>query len=347
MAAALARTLRQLAGANHFAGGEAVRRAGCLDGAAVAAASGPAGGLSRRRAAAEQPSARHHAHAVNFRGFSGGSSASSCLPPPVTRAAVQSRAFSSARPPRNPYSVLGVEPSASRQDVTSAYHALALKWHPDRNPGDPAAEERFKEVAAAYRALKDSEGQAAAGFADAAGMTREEAEQIFREVFGADTLSEATAVAERAEAFKGRLEQEVLERHPGAEAAALQLIVGGHGNILMRAAVSRGGRTEIYERALREEEAAEITDMGTGMVRLAGLAVRDVATKVVTEVGQGVANGVFNFIAEGVNKAGQTAASLLPFPLPLPPPFPGLQPPPAASREGKADGHVGKSTAAK
>lgn len=58
---------------------------------------------------------------------------------------------------KNPYEVLGVSQSASAADVQSAYRKLAKKLHPDLNPGDKAAEEKFKEVAGAYDLLSDAE----------------------------------------------------------------------------------------------------------------------------------------------------------------------------------------------
>lgn len=58
---------------------------------------------------------------------------------------------------RDYYEILEVARGASEQDIKSAYRKLALKYHPDRNPGDSTAEERFKEAAEAYSVLGDPE----------------------------------------------------------------------------------------------------------------------------------------------------------------------------------------------
>ena len=58
---------------------------------------------------------------------------------------------------RDFYEVLGVARSASESEIKSAYRKLAMKFHPDRNPGDKEAEEKFKEAAEAYAVLADAE----------------------------------------------------------------------------------------------------------------------------------------------------------------------------------------------
>jgi molecular chaperone DnaJ len=61
---------------------------------------------------------------------------------------------------RDYYEVLGVSRDATEDEVRSAYRKLALKYHPDRNPGDKDAEAKFKEAAEAYEVLRDSEKRA-------------------------------------------------------------------------------------------------------------------------------------------------------------------------------------------
>ena len=61
---------------------------------------------------------------------------------------------------RDFYEVLGVDKSASAEDIKKAYRKLAVKYHPDKNPGDKEAEEKFKEAAEAYSVLSDPDKKA-------------------------------------------------------------------------------------------------------------------------------------------------------------------------------------------
>ena len=100
---------------------------------------------------------------------------------------------------RDYYEVLGVAKNASADEIKSAYRKLAMKYHPDRNPGDKAAEEKFKEAAEAYDVLHDAEkrqrydqfGHAgmnggAGGFGGfgGGGMSMDDIFSMFGDVFG-------------------------------------------------------------------------------------------------------------------------------------------------------------------
>ena len=101
---------------------------------------------------------------------------------------------------RDYYEVLGVEKGASKQDIKKAYRKMALKYHPDHNPGNKEAEEKFKEAAEAYSVLSDDEkrqrydqfghagldgnggfGGAGGGFG---GMNMEDIFSAFGDIFG-------------------------------------------------------------------------------------------------------------------------------------------------------------------
>src|SRR6201984_3935378 len=95
---------------------------------------------------------------------------------------------------RDYYEVLGVERNATDEEVKRAYRKLAVKFHPDKNPDDPPAEEKFKELGEAYDVLIDPDKRAAydrfghaAFMSGGAGFGRgafHDPFEIFREVFG-------------------------------------------------------------------------------------------------------------------------------------------------------------------
>jgi molecular chaperone DnaJ len=96
---------------------------------------------------------------------------------------------------RDYYEILGVDRTAGVEDIKKAYRKLAVKFHPDKNPGDKAAEEKFKEIGEAYEVLNDPQKRAAydqyghaafdrrsGGYGRGGGF--HDPFEIFREVFG-------------------------------------------------------------------------------------------------------------------------------------------------------------------
>ncbi|MCG8332013.1 MAG: molecular chaperone DnaJ [Chitinophagales bacterium] len=98
---------------------------------------------------------------------------------------------------RDYYEVLGVGKDADEGTIKKAYRKMAIKYHPDKNPGDKGAEEKFKEAAEAYEILSDAQKKArydryghagvdpnAGGFGGGGGMTMDDIFQQFGDIFG-------------------------------------------------------------------------------------------------------------------------------------------------------------------
>ena len=97
---------------------------------------------------------------------------------------------------RDFYEILGVAKTATAKEIKKAYRQVAMKFHPDKNPGDKAAEDKFKEAAEAYEILSDEQKKARydryghagvdpqAGFGGGGGMNMEDIFANFSDIFG-------------------------------------------------------------------------------------------------------------------------------------------------------------------
>ena len=103
---------------------------------------------------------------------------------------------------RDYYEVLGVAKNASADEIKKAYRKMAIKYHPEKNPGDKEAEEKFKEAAEAYDVLSDANkrakydqfghnmgpqgfgGAGGGGFYSGGGMSMEDIFAHFGDIFG-------------------------------------------------------------------------------------------------------------------------------------------------------------------
>jgi molecular chaperone DnaJ len=114
---------------------------------------------------------------------------------------------------RDYYEVLGVERNCAEQEIKSAYRKLAMQFHPDRNPNNPDAEEKFKECSEAYAILADGDKRAAydrfghagvsGGAAGFDGTVFQDFHDIFGEFFGFGDLFGAGGGRRRSRAQRG------------------------------------------------------------------------------------------------------------------------------------------------
>ena len=120
---------------------------------------------------------------------------------------------------RDYYEILGVAKSASAEEIKKAYRKVAMQYHPDRNPGDKAAEEKFKEAAEAYEVLNDADkraqydrfghnafgpGRGGGGGYSGGGMNMDDIFSQFGDIFGDDAFGSFFGSNRRSSGTRGR-----------------------------------------------------------------------------------------------------------------------------------------------
>ncbi len=119
---------------------------------------------------------------------------------------------------RDYYEILGVGKSASTDEIKKSYRKVAMQYHPDRNPGDKSAEEKFKEAAEAYEILSDADkkaqydryghagvsGNGRGGFGGGGGMNMDDIFSQFGDVFGDDIFGNFFGGGQRGRGGAGR-----------------------------------------------------------------------------------------------------------------------------------------------
>ncbi|KAJ7207997.1 X-domain of DnaJ-containing-domain-containing protein [Mycena pura] len=126
------------------------------------------------------------------------------------------------------YDILGITPAATTDDVKKAYRRMAIKHHPDKNPDDPNAEERFKEIAIAYQTLSDpglrkkyneygpKESAPEGGFVDP--------EEVFGAIFGGDKFIPIIGTISLARDMKAALQEADEAEHDEVERAGTRIL---------------------------------------------------------------------------------------------------------------------------
>lgn len=169
------------------------------------------------------------------------------------------------------YEVLGVAPEASFEEIKRAYRKLALETHPDRNPNDRRAEERFKSISEAYGVLSDSDKRSQydqyrrLGFHQRPGTGRQQGfgysqEEIFRDFFASRQAQDVFAEMQREFSRMGmRFDDSFINRvFFGSGNLFFQgFFFGGPGGVrVFRYGNTAGGRTAQARPVMKEEPPA-------------------------------------------------------------------------------------------
>ncbi|KAJ7905010.1 DnaJ-domain-containing protein [Mycena leptocephala] len=184
----------------------------------------------------------------------GGGQANGGQPPPARKG----RKFGTQERPLETgyYDILGITPTATTEEVKKAYRRMAIKHHPDKNPDDPLAEERFKEIAIAYQTLSDDalrkkyneygpkESAPEGGFVDP--------EEVFGAIFGGDRFIPIIGTISLARDMKAAL-QEADEAEQDEQERAGTRILDAKGRPVL--SEEEKAAKDAKDRAKREEKA--------------------------------------------------------------------------------------------
>ncbi|KAJ7076539.1 X-domain of DnaJ-containing-domain-containing protein [Mycena belliarum] len=166
------------------------------------------------------------------------------------------------------YDVLGITPAATTEEIKKAYRRMAIKHHPDKNPDDPLAEERFKEIAIAYQTLSDDalrkkyneygpkESAPEGGFVDP--------EEVFGAIFGGDRFIPIIGTISLARDMKAALQEADEAEQEEAEKAGTRILDAKGRPVLSeeeKAAKEQKDRAKSAEKAkVRQERIQKLVD---------------------------------------------------------------------------------------
>lgn len=162
------------------------------------------------------------------------------------------------------YEVLNVDATASTDDIKRSYRKLAIRLHPDKNPGDAQAAEKFKTLATAYHVLKDPElrkrynefGTAQAGGADPDGSGAVDPEEVFGQLFGGERFKDIIGTLSIVADMKDAMQSEELEQDAQETVAAAQAEAAASG----RDPESARKEAEATVKAAKEERERKTTE---------------------------------------------------------------------------------------